>query len=201
MADKEIPEPERIRITLSGGMEVDRRHVGVEIARHLKSRGFEDVGVIQLNGVRQPYEEPATAPAQSLWDIVVRERPHLLQTPVTVHALQPGEQPRQPTVYDSAGTVRFQANKIIDDLFHSGALDLNQVAVRYHRDEDVYSRRQLNQQLGYSVAGYNDLSVSEANIYIHEAAERLRQKLGRDATGEEEEANWDAEVGTVAWFE
>lgn len=198
--EKELYEPDKIRITLHGGAYEDRQKLGAVIAHQLHSYGMTAVGVVDpQHGVRVPYEELVQKEPASLWDAVVAQRPHLNKVPVTVHVLQPGEQPRQPTYYDEDGTVRFQSNKIISGLTDRRVIDLNEVA-RTHYDHPQ-DRRQLAQLINYSVDGYNELSYSEIGRYTHEAAERLRAKLGRVPNAEEEEANWDAELGVAGHFE
>lgn len=65
--------------------------------------------------------------------------------------------PMQRIEHDDKGVIRFRSNKIIEDLFMRGALDLNQIACAKYDEED---RMQLAQLLGYSVSGYGDLSYA-----------------------------------------
>jgi hypothetical protein len=71
--------------------------------------------------------------------------------------------PMQPVGDDGTGVRRFKANRIVRDLLayaSARGLDLNDIAARDYRDED---RVQLAQLIGYSVAGFGDLSyVSNA---------------------------------------
>lgn len=70
------------------------------------------------------------------------------------------------------GVIRFKANKIINWLFESGKLDLNEIAVMDFPKED---RQQLAQLLGYSICGYADLS------YVNNKAwNRFMQKRGEE---------------------
>ena len=63
--------------------------------------------------------------------------------------------PMQPIEFTKDGVIRFKQNRIIQWLFESGKLDLNQIAIMPFSDED---RIQLAQLLGYSVDGFGDLS-------------------------------------------
>lgn len=81
--------------------------------------------------------------------------------------------PMQPIARDAKdGVVRFQANKIIEHLFYSGALDLNKLAVMPFDDDD---RMQIAQLLGYSVSGFGDLSYADPAVV--EEADRIAESL------------------------
>ena len=57
--------------------------------------------------------------------------------------------------------VRFKGNSIIEDLFDSGALDLNEISRRVHRgDFPKEDYVQLTQLIGYTVGGWGELSTS-----------------------------------------
>lgn len=69
------------------------------------------------------------------------------------------------TIYtDEKGVKRFRPNKIIEWLFETRRLDLNMIA---GMDFPKADRRQIAQQLGYSVSGYGDLS------YVNDEEEDL----------------------------
>jgi hypothetical protein len=66
------------------------------------------------------------------------------------------------TVIDKAGVQRFRKNAVLDHLFNSGRLDLNQLAIDYRRgafDQRTYA--EFNMALGYSVCGFAELSSFE----------------------------------------
>lgn len=63
--------------------------------------------------------------------------------------------PMQPIVWASDGCIRFKRNNIIDYLFNSGKLNLNEIATMDFPREDHI---QIAQLLGYSVSGFGDLS-------------------------------------------
>lgn len=63
--------------------------------------------------------------------------------------------PIQPIVTAPDGRLRFKGNAIIDHLFNTGKLDLNEIACMGFPQED---RRQIAQLLGYSVSGYGELT-------------------------------------------
>lgn len=63
------------------------------------------------------------------------------------------------TVISSSGVQRFRKNEVIDFLFNSGKLDLNQLVYDYHAKR--FSQRdyaELYMMLGYSVCGFCDVS-------------------------------------------
>lgn len=70
----------------------------------------------------------------------------------------------QPVVVDSAGVVRFLPNKIIQWLFDTGKMNLNEIA----RNQEFHERdhMQIAQLLGYSVSGYGDLSYASEDSVI-----------------------------------
>lgn len=89
----------------------------------------------------------------------------------------PRSHPMQPVEWASDGVIRFKENKIIDYLFKTGKLDLNEIAAIPFPPED---RMQLAQLLGYSVSGYGDLSyVTPENLA---EAEELRDELRKRKT-------------------
>jgi hypothetical protein len=83
--------------------------------------------------------------------------------------------PQQPIERDAQGVPRFKANKIIDWLFETGKLDLNEVAVQGFPAED---RMQLAQLLGYSVGGYANLSYASAESVL--AADKAVEALDKE---------------------
>lgn len=70
--------------------------------------------------------------------------------------------PLQPVANDGNGVWRFKSNKIIEYLFDSGKLDLNEIARMRFTAED---KMQLAQLLGYSLSGYGDLSYVTDESY------------------------------------
>jgi len=83
------------------------------------------------------------------------------------------KQPMQPLVVDQRGTIRFQENAVVVALLDHCArhgLTLNELAQMGFPDED---RAQLAQLIGYSVAGYHELSyVSNEAAHAASAAAR-----------------------------
>lgn len=63
--------------------------------------------------------------------------------------------PMQPVTIDKNGRARFRRNKLVEHLLDNGGLDLNKLALVECPPED---REQLAQLIGYSVAGYHELS-------------------------------------------
>ncbi len=84
--------------------------------------------------------------------------------------------PMQPIGWDGDGVIRFKRNAIIDWLFETRKLDLNEVAILAARGKfSAGDQMQLAQLLGYSVSGYGDLSyVSELSL---DAADQAAQRL------------------------
>lgn len=83
--------------------------------------------------------------------------------------------PMQPIVWAKDGVIRFKENKIIDYLFRSGKLSLNEVAMmNFPREDQV----QLAQLLGYSVSGFGDLSYVPRKTVLEcdEIAEQMVAK-------------------------
>jgi hypothetical protein len=84
--------------------------------------------------------------------------------------------PMQPPVWDG-DVIRFKRNTIIDYLFKSGKMDLNQLACMPFDDED---RMQLAQLLGYSVSGYGELSYVTDKSYEKAAAKVVKLKKRKE---------------------
>jgi hypothetical protein len=63
--------------------------------------------------------------------------------------------PMQPLAKDDDGVVRFRPNVIVRHLLDHGGLDLNKLSVIDFPQED---REQFAQLIGYSLAGYHELS-------------------------------------------
>ena len=68
--------------------------------------------------------------------------------------------PMQPIEWVN-GVIRFKSNKIIEWLWESGKIDLNQIAImtahgKFSEDDQM----QLAQLIGYSVSGFGDLSYA-----------------------------------------
>ena len=85
----------------------------------------------------------------------------------------------QPIVWAADGLIRFKANKIIEYLFESGKLSLNEIATMQFPAEDHV---QIAQLLGYSVSGFGDLSYVPRKL-VHEcdeiAAKMVKQRKPR----------------------
>ena len=89
--------------------------------------------------------------------------------------------PQQPIGTAEDGVVRFKGNSIIQDLFRSRALDLNEISRRIRRgDFPKEDYVQLTQLLGYSVSGWGDLSTSPPEMVAaaDKEAERIRSGGG-----------------------
>lgn len=63
--------------------------------------------------------------------------------------------PMQPVYQDDDRTLRFRENAIVEHLLDRSGIDLNQIATLDFSKED---REQFAQLIGYSVAGYHELS-------------------------------------------
>jgi hypothetical protein len=87
--------------------------------------------------------------------------------------------PMQPLVLDKHNVIRFKQNKIINYLFDTGRLNLNDLATMSFPAEDWM---QLAQLLGYSVSGYGDLSyVTKKNLKEADAnAVKFSKEIGHD---------------------
>lgn len=73
--------------------------------------------------------------------------------------------PVQPIVLDEKGTPRFKGNKIVEWLFNTGKLNLNDVSVLVHQGKlPLEDYVQLTQLLGYSTSGWGDLSTSPEEL-------------------------------------
>jgi hypothetical protein len=87
--------------------------------------------------------------------------------------------PQQPIILGDDEVIRFKSNKIIEYLFNSGKLSLNELAMMDFSDED---RIQISQLLGYSVSGFGSLSYvpHEMALECDEEADRIYDefKLG-----------------------
>jgi hypothetical protein len=86
--------------------------------------------------------------------------------------------PMQPIVRDGEGVIRFKGNAIVNWLFETGKLNLNEVSALVRRgtfpEEDYV---QLTQLLGYSVSGWGDLSTSPPEMV--EEADRIAAEMSR----------------------
>ncbi len=76
--------------------------------------------------------------------------------------------PNQPIVSGSHGVVRFRQNAIVRHLLDNGPFDLNDLAQLPFSDDD---RAQFAQLIGYSVAGWCELSYVSDEAYAR-ATER-----------------------------
>lgn len=72
------------------------------------------------------------------------------------------KQPVQPVGLDAAGVARFKDNKIVVFLLDAGPFDMNQLALMNFSHED---RAQFAQLIGYSLAGYGELSYVSHETY------------------------------------
>lgn len=80
----------------------------------------------------------------------------------------------QPIILDKHKTARFKANAIIEYLFETRKLDLNEIACMPFKVED---REQIAQLLGYSVSGFGDLSYARKST-IEKADDQVEKLLG-----------------------
>jgi hypothetical protein len=85
--------------------------------------------------------------------------------------LQPERSPDQPVVWDK-GVLRFKQNRIVRLLLDTGKLNLNDLSRMEFEQEDW---EQFYQLIGYSLGGYDELSmVSDA---AKDRAETERRRL------------------------
>jgi len=70
--------------------------------------------------------------------------------------------PVQPLEEDEQGILRFKENKIVRFLLDAGPFDLNRLALIRFDDED---REQFAQLIGYSLAGFGELSYVSDETY------------------------------------
>lgn len=70
--------------------------------------------------------------------------------------------PIQPLQEDADGVLRFKPNKIVQWLLEAGHFSLNTVAMTKFPQED---REQFAQLIGYSLAGFGDLSYVRDETY------------------------------------
>ena len=85
--------------------------------------------------------------------------------------------PIQPVVLvgESDGKIaRFQPNKIVQYLFKTGRLNLNEIACLGFDDDD---HMQIAMLLGYSVSGFGDLSYADP-VIVSEADQEVEKLLG-----------------------
>ncbi len=81
--------------------------------------------------------------------------------------------PYQPVVIDQNGRAAFKGNKIIEQLFEKGQLNLNKIA-QEHYDSECYL--QLIQLLGYTLSGSACLRCMTDELY--EYGQREAKRLG-----------------------
>lgn len=74
--------------------------------------------------------------------------------------------PIQPLITDGDGRQRFKENAIVRFLLDRGPFDMNQLAAEDFSRED---REQFAQLIGYSLAGFGELSY--ASDFVYEAAQ------------------------------
>ena len=66
---------------------------------------------------------------------------------------------KYPTFLDGKSVQRFIKNSVIEHLFNENKLDLNQLAREYHNGKfSQVDYAEFNMMIGYSVAGFADLS-------------------------------------------
>lgn len=89
---------------------------------------------------------------------------------MTKRALDDTLLPMQPVIVDDHGRVRFRRNKLVEYLLDHGRIDMNQLAnVEFPRED----REQFAQLIGYSIAGYHELSyVSDESAALASARAR-----------------------------
>jgi hypothetical protein len=93
--------------------------------------------------------------------------------------MQESKHPRQPVVIDEEGTARFKGNAIIEWLFRSGKLNLNEtIAMPGVPRED---HEQLAQLLGYSIDGAAELPYVSREIIAEADAEAEELRAQRSA--------------------
>lgn len=64
------------------------------------------------------------------------------------------------TIFDENGVQRFRSNTVIDFLFETRRLDLNQLEMDYRNGKfDKRDYAEVKMALGYSVSGFADLSA------------------------------------------
>lgn len=82
------------------------------------------------------------------------------------------QHPIQPLIADSAGVVRFKANRIVRYLLDAGPFEMNHLARMSFSDED---REQFAQLIGYSLAGFGELSYVSDETYEKADAQEVHQ--------------------------
>lgn len=89
------------------------------------------------------------------------------------------EQPMQPIYIDNKGVARFQSNKIVDWLFVTQKISLNEISAMCQNSKiPKVDQMQFWQMLGYSVSGFGDLSFADKEVVAQADAitEELMQK-------------------------
>lgn len=81
--------------------------------------------------------------------------------------------PIQPLALDEHGVMRFKANAIVRFLLDAGPFDMNQLACMPFAKED---REQFAQLIGYSLAGFGDLSYVTDETYERAEAQLREQE-------------------------
>lgn len=90
--------------------------------------------------------------------------------------------PMQPIIRAKDGVVRFQSNRIIEDLFNAGKIDLNEIAIFSARGAYTDAEQmQLAQLIGYSVSGFGDLSYADRDVLRR--ADRKAKMLSKKEPG------------------
>lgn len=89
------------------------------------------------------------------------------------------DQPTQPIIKDSNGTLRFQANALVRYLLDNGGIDMNRLATVPCSVED---QRQFAQLIGYSLGGYSELHYVDSDE-MDKVTVKSKSKLSdKDAT-------------------
>jgi hypothetical protein len=90
------------------------------------------------------------------------------------------KQPMQPIYIDKEGVVRFQSNKIVDWLFATQKISLNEISAMCQTSKiPKADQMQFWQMLGYSVSGFGDLSFVDKEIVFQ--ADMIAEQLLQDA--------------------
>lgn len=87
------------------------------------------------------------------------------------------------TTIDADGVQRLPNDRVVSELFESGALDLNRlaVAVKVRHTCSEATRRWVYQRLGYSVCGYSEVFPHDEidNPLLEKAERKTSKKEGK----------------------
>lgn len=73
--------------------------------------------------------------------------------------------PMQKISQDDQGTFRFVENPIVRYLLDAGPFDMNDLAIRFHGEENQEDAEQFAQLIGYSLGGFSELSYVSDEAY------------------------------------